>query len=689
MSARTIATSIGKLVNKSSKLLGKLQIGVNKILWGQANTQPIQTVKYDAASSSFRYSTTTPPNPQPPSGNLVNSGLFNALDALNSVDLCNVLTYATDQINIKKKPRPPKPWTAAQTALYAIQDQAALVQNFIDKYTAYPNVFIGSYLGVGPNAVPPEQAVSQSNAPTEGGTEAQKYNMFFLMQAIKEAFTFGGPNSLLTAEDATLLSTVPGLGGNLNIVDDFIGTINKYSDYRQIPNEDLQKIINKINTIRSVCVTIQNLDFKNALALVGNFLNVDIRAQIQKLGAFIDVTKIIPTLKQINSSLRSFIKIAQQVQGILSLGQFIIKLALLFYKVFKFVINFFSLIVIPMIFSTVGAQTNVQDLKDKAKAETDGVQRLLKAINGLLSVVVSFIRYLLANTNELLVRLDLLLVQLEGCQAVKDSEVILELKQTREDLVTLREQLGTYIANYDSKTNPDTATFGEYDIRVVDEELVEQGIVNRRRRGIALNQRGNIVAQSDLTFATNTTVIIEEVKQKLITLGLVQSGLRQADSATLALISDSLNYLDTDDVLQNDLNIEPPQLDSPDNLDENQGLGLNAFVNNLKGGKRLRKRTRTAVESQAQTFKSQVSAEKVNSDKVLNTSGIVDSVGTGSDSDENSATKKGTLTAQQRKAALEYIRTGNEAQRRYAEQKLKQDEKAGGPGRSANPATGL
>jgi hypothetical protein len=620
MSASTVATSIGKLVNNSSKLLGTLQIGVNKVLWGQANTQPKQTVSYDTKTGNLAYKVETPSNTQPPTGNLVTSGLFNALDALNSVDLCNVISYATDQINVKKKKRPEKPWTAAQTALYTVQDQAALVQNFIDKYTAYPNVFIGSYLGVGPNAVPPEQAVSQSNAPVEGGTQAQKYNMFFLMQAIKEAFTFGGPNSLLTAEDATLLSTVPGLGGNLNIIDDFIGTINKYSDYRQIPNEDLQKIINKINVIRSVCVTIQNLDFKSALALAGNFLGKDIRAEIQKLNKYVDVTKIIPTLKQINSALRSFIKIAQQVQGILSLGQFIIKLALLFYKVFKFIINFFSLLLIPMIFSTAGAQTNVQDLKDKAKAETDGIQRLLKAINGLLSVVVSFIRYLLANTNELLIRLDLLLTQLEGCEAVKDSEVILELKKTREDLVALREQLGTYITQYDSKTNPDTATFGEYDIRVVDEELTEKTIVNKRRRGIALDQRGNIVAQSDLTFATNSAVIIQEVKQKLIALGLVQGKLSQANSATLALISDSLNYLDSNDVLQDDLNIQTPDLEATDNLDENQGLGLNAFVNNLKGGKRLRQRTRNAVAAQTAQVKTQVANEVSTSKQTLKTS---------------------------------------------------------------------
>lgn len=620
MTASTVAISIGKLVNNSSKLIGKLQTGVNKILWGRANTQPKQTVEYDTKTGNLNYKVETPPNPQPPTGNLVSSGLFNALDALNSVDLCNVLTYATDQINIKRKPRPPRPWNASQTALYNLQNRAAEVQNFIDKYTAYPNVFIGSYLGVGPNAVPPEQAVSQSNAPAEGGTPAQKYNIFFLMQAIKEAFTVGGPNSILSAEDVTLLSTVPGLGGNLNVIDDFIGTINKYSDYRQIPNDELQKIINKIGVIRSVCVTIQNLDFKNALALVGNFLGTDIRAQIQKLGAFIDVTKIIPTLKQINSSLRSFIKIAQQIQGILSLGQFIIKLALLFYKVFKFIINFFSLLAIPLIFGTAGTQTNIQDLKDKAKAETDGVQRLLKAINGLLAVVVTFIRYLLANTNELLIRLDILLRQLEGCEAVKDSEVILELKNTRQDLVNLRDQLATYITQYDSKVDPDTATFGDYDIRIEDEELTERSIVNKRRRGIALDQSGNLVAQSDLTFATNPTVIIEEVKQKLIALGLVQGGFSQANSATLALISESLNYLDSNDVLQDDLNIEVPELDTPDNLNENQGLGLNAFVNNLKGGKKLRQRTKKIVTAQTAQVKSQVSNEITTSKQTLKTS---------------------------------------------------------------------
>jgi hypothetical protein len=619
MGKSKLAISVGKVVTTSAKGLGTFQTGVNKILWGSANTQPEQTVKYNTTTGTLNY-TSTPTTPTKPAGSLVESGLFNVLDVLNSVDLCNVLSYFADTISIKKNPRPDKStWTAAQTALYTLQDQAASVQTQIDKFMAFPNVFIGSYIGTGPNAVPINQAVSQSGAPKEGGTGVTAYNVYFLMQSIKDTFSFNTPGtgSLFTAEDKTLLTGVPGLGGNLNIIDDFLGTINKYSDYRQIPNAELQNLINKINIVRSVCVTIQNLDFKSALSLVGNFLGTDIRSQIQKLSQFLDPTKIIPTLKQINSSLQAFIRIGNQIQGILRTGQFLIKLALLFYKVFKFIIKFFSALPAPLAWSTAGIQTTIQDAKEKAKDESDGVMILLKSINSLLSVVVMFIRYLLTNTNELIRRLDILLLNLQACQAVKDSDVLRQLESTKQDLLNLREQLATYITQYDSKTNPDTAMFGGYDIRVVDEQLTDQSIVNKRRRGIALDTSGQIVAQSDLTFATNTAVIIAEVQQKLISEKLVQPSLGVVDGTNLATISDSLNYLESNDVLNDNLNIEPTQLDSPDNLDENQGLGINAFFNNLPGGKKLRQRTRKAVQDSVTNVKAEVSGELASSKQTL------------------------------------------------------------------------
>lgn len=624
MAGSNIAVGLENQVNSLGRLIGKLQVGVNKILWGRVNTQPVTSVAYGPTANSqgrnvLSYTSATPtaPSTTAPDGSkfktFAQSGLFNILNALNSVDLCEILNYAYDNINIKKRPRPANP-QGLEKAFYAVQDAAGEVVKQIDKYTAYPNVFIGSYLGVGPNAIPPVIAGADTNAPIQGGTAVQKYNTYFLMQSIKETLSLqGGKDSLLTQEEAQLLKSVPGLSSKINFIRDFLGTVDQYVDYRQISDERLQYLINKINEVRFICTAIQSLDFRDPRGIINagaNYLGVDIRSQIQQLNKYIDVTKIVPTLKQVNNALVSFIRIAKQVQGFINLGQFFIKLGVLFYKVFKFIIAFFTALPIPSLFTTAGAQTAIQDAKDVAKSEADGVIRSLRAVNALLSAVVVFIKYLLVNTVELLARLEILLAKLQACESMKDSDVLYELQQTYVDLTNLKEQLELYVINFESKTNPDTAEFGKYQIRVVDEEVVETTVVNRRRRGIALDINGTIVAQSDLTFATNTAIIIEEVKQKLISLRLVQPTIPRLDANSLSVIAESLSYLDNNDVLDNNLNVSEADVEAADNLDENQGLGLQAFVNNLKGGKRLRERTRKKLKEQQSRFKGQIDQEK-------------------------------------------------------------------------------
>jgi hypothetical protein len=662
-----IARTIDTLINNSSRLLGELQINVDKILWG--NPSPPKEKKSSAKFENkptrepFSYTTDTVPlqrtstptaaqlnqgtglaqtlritgDPsttkqlqykavptkaeKPKLGQaLTATGLFNALDALNSVDLCNVVSYAYDNINVKRQPRPERgTWTPTQVAFYTLQDQAGLAKNAIDKYRSYPSTFIGSYLGVGANTVPLQQAVTQSNAPIQGGIAVQKYNIYFLLQSIGEVFSFNTntTGSLFTSEDAILLRQVPGLGSNLNFVNDFLGNVNKYTDYRQISNSELLVLQNKINQLWSICNAIQNLNFRNATALIGNFVGIDIRSQVQKLSEFLDITKIIPTLKQINNSIRSFIRIAGQVQKVITTGQFIIKLAIFLYKAFKFIVLFFKALIIPLLFGTVNTQVIIQDTVDKAKDETAGVLRALKQVNALLGVATNFVRYLVVNANELLRRLDTTLLTLQACDAFKDSDILNELQQTRKDLNNLLDSLATYIIDYDSKTDPDTALFGPYEIRIVDEQVVERTVTNLRRRGIALDQGGTIVTQSDLTFATNPQVIIGEVKQKLVSLGLVRPDLGVLDSDALSIVSESLTYLDNNDVLQDDLNITSTPLDLPDNTDENQGVGLNAFINNLPGGRRLRQRTRASTTQSRDNLSSQLAQERVQANQSI------------------------------------------------------------------------
>lgn len=547
------------------------------------------------------------------------TGLFNALDALNSVDLCNVVSYAYDNINLKRQPRPERStWNTSQVVFYTLQDQAGLVKNSIDKYRAYPNILITSYINGESNTPPVQLALPQSNAPNTGGTAVLAYNTFSLLQNIKEIFSTNTntTGSLFTSEDAQLIRDVPGLGTNLNFVNDFLEDINQYVSYGQTV-ANLPKLQDKIDKLWSICNTIQNLNFKGATALAGNFIGADIRSQVQQLSQFLDITKVIPTLKEINNSIRAFIRIAGQVQKVITTGQFIIKTAILLHKVFKFIFLFFKTLVIPLIFGTVGTQVTLQDVVDRAKDESSGLVRILKGVNSLLGVATNFVRYLVVNANELLRRLDTTLLNLQACDAFKNSDVLNELQQTRKDLNTLLDSLATYIIDYDSKTDPDTALFGTYEIRIIDEEVVDPSVTNKRRRGVALDKNGALVTQSDLTFATNPQVIIGEVKQKLVSLGLVRPELGALDADTLAVFSESLTYLDNNDVVADDLNITSVGLDLPDNTDETQGVGLNAFINNLPGGRRLRKRTREATAQSRQNLSNQIAQERVQAGQSL------------------------------------------------------------------------
>ena len=607
-----IARPLIKLVRLTAKLVGTLQVGINKILWGVNNQQPSvgrASERITDSRVSYNFTQKTPaPKPPGQGENLLTAGLFNALDLLAELDLCNIIASLTDMINLKKKPRPAPPWQPPASYLYYIQDQCGEIRKFIDKYLAYPNEFIGSYLGVGPNALPPQEALDKTGAPVEGGTAVQKYNMYFLMQSIKDLTdTFTGPNSIFSAEEQTLLSSVPGLGGCLNFLDDFTGIINKYSDYRNIPNEDLQKLITKINQVRSICVTIENLDFKSALALAGNLLGVNVREEIQKLSDFINPAGLVDELKGINNSIRGFIKIGRQVQGILSLGQFIIKIALVFNKVFKFVIQFISFAPIPAVSQTTGTISRLESAKNAAKDETQGVDRILKAVNALLSVLLLFIRYLVTNANELLIRLDRILVNLEVCEAMKDSDVLAELQETRKALVDLRNQLLTYLNDYDSKTDPDTAVFGVYSIRIIDEEITDREVTNKRRRGVALAPDGQIVTQSDLTFATNPRVIIGEVQQKLLALGLVSTGQGLLDAATLDTVAQSINFLNSNDIAENDLNINGSARDSASVV---QDMNISDFLSNLPGGEQFKQKSRSTTTEYATNTQNQVKNQK-------------------------------------------------------------------------------
>jgi hypothetical protein len=669
-----------------------IQSNTYKLLWGSLTNPPPRAIVRNTSTGFFESVKGRVKQSLRSVGDFFQSGIFNILDTINGLDLCGILNFLTNPTNNRPKPRPPKPWTPEQIALFYVQDRAAEVQSLIDKYLALPTTLVRSYAGIEPRPETQQQAVSGSGAPTGkddiSGTDVQRFNVYNLLQEIKAAFTVGDQNAVITAEDATLISQVPGLGGNLNFIDDFIGYINQYTDYRNINNEDLQKILAKINQVRSVCVTIQQLDFKSLVLAALEFIGVDIRSDIQKLSRVLDPTKLLPTIKQISNQVNAFVKIAQKIYGIISQVQFIIKILIILLKVLKFLVKFFLGNALPALFLTMGIVATLETARDAAELAITKAIKRLEQINSLMSVLLALARYILSNSIELLIRLQVLIAKLEGCEATKNSPVLDDLKASYANLETIKNQLETYIANYEGKTNPDNSQFGQYSIRVVDEELADLTIVNKRRRGIALDVNGNLVAQSDLTFATNTSIIIQETKLKLISQGLVAPQFNTLADPDLAIVLEAAQYLESDDVLSEDFNFDSlanENIDPPDGSDESQGIGLNAFINNLSGGRRLRKRVRATMEKSAAKFKNQAAQDKVDGDRLFNTGNVASVVGTG----EESGSAAGTLTVEQRKNYIKQYKSGNPISKSVALRKLEEDEKAGGPGRKADPITGL
>jgi hypothetical protein len=187
-----------------------------------------------------------------------------------------------------------------------------------------------------------------------------------------------------------------------------------------------------------------------------------------------------------------------------------------------------------------------------------------------------------------------------GNGAYVDPKLIQDFKDVRDALQSRADELLAFLTNYFNKKNAKNNTFGPYTIEILTEEVTNSELNIRRRFGIAIDAKGVMALQTDPTYASDDRIIINEVKQLLMSKGLVKNGYSNMNSQDLNTIEESLNFLEDDNISIDDMTNLDGGLDSPDNENEDSGLGLNAFVNKLSGGKKLRKRMRKIMAQQTQ-----------------------------------------------------------------------------------------
>jgi hypothetical protein len=563
-----------------NKIAGTTAIGLNR-----ATTAFVKIVKnVDKAASKVMNGV-----PQDPNAKFINPlkyGLIPITELIASIDLCNIINYLINQVP-DGKPFNPNNTEQQKTVLgrkkFQLQYAAFRIQGYIDGYYS-----VGSDIT---NSKDPEN-ISKTRE---------------LIIKIVQEF-----NDLQEATDnifnnPELNNAFPQLSTYTNFMTGASVFFNQYTDVRSLPvGTDYKKILNYIDKTRSTCVLIQGLNNPtNLVAFADTFLGGSIAEQIQKLQKLIDPKKILNVVKDIQNGVVKFTNIVKQILGVVNIIRTIISIANVLIKVFYVIIAFFLGMPLPTMFTTTGVTTFLSKSENKLAEQVKFFADRLAEINRIMSSIYFFCTRRILELQQIQSNLTAVQINLQNCDLSTP-----EIKQNVEDSIKLTNaavnNLDKFVKTYDNNLEKKKKRTGEYTIQILTEEVVDEGISIRRRYGVALDKNQIVIAKSVPTFASNDDVIIEEVKL-LLPKKKSTNIIPQED---LNLIDESLNYLDTDEPLDGSFDVpiedEPEEDTDSEDDDPADGLGLQGFINKLKGGKKLRRRMRREMAKSKRKLSNQV-----------------------------------------------------------------------------------
>jgi hypothetical protein len=561
----TTAKGLEKVIGIIASFIIKAQDSTNKIIYGDPRKK-------------FKNKT----NNKGDVNQALNNGLLYVVDTIASVDLCNIINYALQQIPGGQPfdpTKPPPTDSVVERSKWTLQKAAYDTQIFIDKYY---NTYADS-----------------NNIQSRIGLSDLVTQVSISLQEITSAVSQESANPVL-------LKSYPELSVLNNFIDNAVGYFNKYTNVRSIPVDEVQKIISYIDKTRNVCIAIQGI---NSPATLINFadstFNIGIQEQIKRVEKIINPARLIPLLKSILKTANNINSIGRKVLGYITTARAIIRIAVLLLKVFKIIIKFLKSLPIPLTFLTLGINLLISDaLQEKINKFVDKTVNRLNQINAVLTLIVIFVTNLLVAIDRIIQALKLMLMNLEACNNT-DPDLIRDLNDTIDNLNGTRNELQSFIDTYNNNANQVNKKFGKYTIEIITEQVTDESINLKRRYGVGISPENTVVVQSTPTFASLDQIIINEVKVLLVSNGFVDSDLQSLTPDQVQILTESLNYLEEGDINIQEIETSISEADFDSGLDAE--LGLTQFVDNLAGGKALRKRVRKKMQKRSQEFKQELS----------------------------------------------------------------------------------
>lgn len=503
---------------------------------------------------------------------IIDKGLLNAVEKFATVDYCKIFTSLLDQVNIpqfKFDPKKPPPENASpfEKRLWTIQKKAYDYEKKIDKFYSLYGTLTGpqSVLGL-------KELLLQ-------------FNLLF-----EELL---GPNGL---GDAELIREFPETTLASNYIQNVQKKFTEYANVVTIPVDEIQTILKYVDGTRQFLRVIQTLNNPQFLIAFVNRVGGDsIKDLVAELDKNFKPEKFAEFIKDILREVDKLVAIGNKITGYINLGRNLVKLMLLLIKVFTILIAAidFITLAIPSIFTTAGVPVKFSNVKQKY-LDNEGLQKFIKRLNQIsiaLGLMSSFVRTLVSGMNNIRGKLNLILINLESCSR-KPDDLIDKIQDSIANIDSVVKPLQEFLDGIDAASKAENAVFGAYTIKIVQEEVTDEGISLRRRYGIAVGNDGRIAAQSTPTFASLDLIIINEVKVQLISQGLVQQSISNLSPQDILTVIEATKFLGEagGDI---DINVEFSQPEDVDN-------DIQEFSDNLPGGRALRIKARKKLIKQNQ-----------------------------------------------------------------------------------------
>lgn len=538
----TTAKGLEKVIGKIAGFIISAQAKTNEILYGKYVLQGDST-KNGIAKALDR-------------------GIITVLEEIASFDFCGIFSYLATQTTGKVRFDPTKePEDKEALKLWKLQKLAFNAQVAIDRYYS------------------------------QWGTAAGQDSRLGLLELVRELNL--SIDALLSTRDGLgdpEFKVIPGLFKITNYLGNIRGQFNTYTQTGILPATEISNILSIIDKVKISLIGVQSLN--NPAAAIGFVSSVTggaLQFQIKKLNEIATPgPKTIQFIKELIKRANNINSIAKKILNLLNTARAIIKIALLLIKVFYIIRKFLTGLPLPTMYTTVGITTTISQVNAEVVKEK-GIDKFLKRLNqmnAVLNLAVIFVTSLVAAMTSIINSLKLILLNIQSCQP----DLANDIQDTIDGLENSRQQLQKFLDDANSAKNRIDNTFGGYTIEIITEELADEGIKLKRRYGIARGRDGIIAVQSTPTFASLDLIIINEVKVLLISKGLVKTNLSDLSSDSIATVLDSLRYIGDDDISLNSLEITVSDITAISESDD--ALGINSFVNNLPGGKALRKKIR-------------------------------------------------------------------------------------------------